>query len=174
MIQVGREEIIGMAQQIWHSMLHLPLRPVEHMPARNGNTAVPSERQSLSACVQITGAWTGAVRLDCSRRFASRTAAAFLGLSELEVPREQMLDALGEVTNMVAGSVKPLLPGPCQISLPSVVDGTHYELNIRKGRVISSAGLENEGEKLTVTLLEATSTLPITARRDEHPRSSML
>jgi chemotaxis protein CheX len=153
MTQVGQEEIVGLTQQIWHSMLQLPLQPVENASAPKDTAAL--KEQCLSACVQITGAWRGAVRLDCSCRFARRTAAAFLGLSELEVLREQMLDALGEVTNMVAGSIKPLLPGPCQIALPSVVDGTDYELNIRKGQLVLTSDLDSEGDRLTVSLFEA-------------------
>jgi chemotaxis protein CheX len=155
MIQVGYEDIACLTQQIWHSMLQLPLQSAECASTSNAGTAGSNKGQCLSACVQITGAWTGAVRLDCSRRFARRTAAAFLGLSEVNVLREQMLDALGEVTNMVAGGVKPLLPRPCQISLPSVVDGNHYELNIRKGQMLLTSDFDSEGEKLTVTLFEA-------------------
>jgi chemotaxis protein CheX len=155
MIQVGHEDIVCLTQQIWHSMLQLPLQPAECALAPNAETDGLNKGQCLSACVQMTGAWTGAVRLDCSRRFARRTAAAFLGLGEMDVLREQMLDALGEVTNMVAGGVKPLLPRPCQISLPSVVDGNHYELNIRKGQMLLTSDFDSEGEKLTVTLFEA-------------------
>jgi chemotaxis protein CheX len=158
MIEFGEEEIIAVTQQIWHSMLQLPLQPVECASRAEDEMLVASEQQSLSACVQITGAWRGAVRLDCSHRLASRTAAAFFELSEVQVLREQMLDALGEVTNMVAGSIKPLLPGPCHISLPSVVDGTQYELNIRKGRLLLTTDFDSEGERLTVKLFEAIAT----------------
>ena len=34
---------------------------------------------------------------------------------------EEVQDALGEISNMIAGNIKPLLPGASRISLPSVV-----------------------------------------------------
>ncbi len=160
MIQIRREELVVLTEQIWDSMLQIPLQPIDELAALDAGTADSKTQENLSACVQIMGAWRGAVRLDCSCRFAGRTAAAFLGLSEQEVLREQMLDALGEVTNMVAGSIKPLLPGPCHISLPSVVDGFDYELNIRRGQLLLSSDFESEGEKLTVKLFEAIAPMP--------------
>jgi len=157
MIEFGQHEMIRLVQQIWDSMLKLPLQPLGE-PVVDSCAARP-RTGVLAACVQITGAWTGAVRIDCSDRLARRTAAAFLGMPAENVPRGDMLDALGEVTNMVAGSVKPLLPRPCQISLPVVVDGAAYELNIRKGQLLLTSKFDNDGDQLAVSLTEATARL---------------
>ena len=160
MIQFGKSEVVGIVEEIWTLMLGLPIQ--------SSNTAICTgdcgcakkiSAGSLSACIQITGAWTGAVRIDCTESLARRAAAAFLGTRSDEVAHEQVLDALGVVTNMVAGGIKPMLPKPCQISLPSVVKGTDYELNIRKGVVILTSEFECEDDTLKISVLEA-SVLP--------------
>ena len=43
---------------------------------------------------------------------------------------DEVSDALGELTNMVAGNVKALLPESCAISLPTVALGTNYKINV--------------------------------------------
>lgn len=146
MTRVGDDEIVQLAQGIWHSMLKLPLMPIER----------PDISECLSACVQISGEWTGAVRIDCSEGAARRIAAAFFGLSADEVAREQMVDALGEVANMIAGSLKPLLPNPCHISLPSVVNGPNDELNIREWQLMHACKFDLNGGSVKISVLEAT------------------
>jgi chemotaxis protein CheX len=155
MIRFGQDEVVQLAQGIWQAMLSLPLRPVGQDQSGLSVVGTAASKCDLAACVQITGAWKGAVRIDCSELLAKRTAAVFLGLPAGEVSREEMLDALGEVTNMMAGSIKPLLPRPCQISLPSVVDGADYELNIRKGQLLLASEFESDGDKLKISLVEA-------------------
>jgi chemotaxis protein CheX len=55
----------------------------------------------IMASVEITGAWNGTACLGCSQ------TAAFH-------------DAIGELINVVGGNIKSLLPGPTELSLPTV------------------------------------------------------
>ena len=71
-----------------------------------------------------------------------------------EVHIDQIRDAMGELANMSAGSVKPLLPRPCQLSLPSVADGSDYTLTVPQGEVILETEFEFQGEGLCVALLQ--------------------
>jgi chemotaxis protein CheX len=73
-----------------------------------------------------------------------------LGQGEIE-------DAWGELANMVAGNVKALLPRPCQLSLPAVVQGLDYHLVVPGTRVFAQSFLECQGEPVLVTLLEGGS-----------------
>jgi chemotaxis protein CheX len=152
MIRFDDDEVFRIVQNIWEVMLEVPLRPQSEF----GKTRVPETRANMfSACVQITGAWTGAVRIDCADRLARRTAGALFQLPPEEVAREEILDALCEVTNMTAGSIKPLLPRLCHISLPFVVDGADYELSVRKGQVLLSSHFDSDSGGLEITLIEA-------------------
>ena len=58
----------------------------------------------------ITGAWD-----DCDQRLAELATARFLGVNHDEVAIEQIRDAIGDLANMSAGAVKPLLPPPYQL-----------------------------------------------------------
>jgi hypothetical protein len=67
---------------------------------------------------------------------------------------DQVRDAIGELANMSAGSVKPLLPPPCQLSLPTVADGTDYNFTVPHGEVVLKSTFECEGELMTITILQ--------------------
>jgi chemotaxis protein CheX len=110
--------------------------------------------RTLTACVQLAGAWEGSVLLYCTQELARRAAAVMFGTTVEAVSGEEVEDALGELANMTAGNIKTLLPRPCELSLPAVVDGIDYRLAIPGSRVSSKVLLECEEEPLLVTLLE--------------------
>ena len=105
-------------------------------------------------CVQIVGAWEGAIRLDLSPALATKAAAAFTGVQPAEVTADEIKDAAGELANITAGSVKILLPAPSHLSLPVTADGTDYKVRIKGGRRLLQAAFDHSGEGLLVTILE--------------------
>jgi chemotaxis protein CheX len=78
---------------------------------------------ALHGTVSITGAWQGHVIVAASAGTAREIAAEFLAMDAAEVDEADVTDALGELANMVGGSVKSLAPGPSALSLPLVVRG---------------------------------------------------
>src|SRR5712691_9554787 len=114
-MQVVDSDICQVVEGIWSSVLGLEVRRGDEPAKRNGKHGF------LTACVQITGLWEGAVTLDCSAALARRTAAIMFGVSPEDASLDEIHDALGELTNMTGGNIKTLLPGPCQLSLPAVV-----------------------------------------------------
>jgi len=89
----------------------------------------------LGASVQFTGDWEGAIAVGCALAFGQEIAAAMFAMEPDEVGDEEISDALGELANMIAGNVKPLLPGAASLSLPTVVRGTAIRLGIPGARV---------------------------------------
>ena len=145
---IRQEDLIAMNEQMWAAMLGLPLSATEYVnPVNQG-------QGSIGACVQLVGEWEGAVRLDCSSGLAELAARRFLGKARSELTVDDLRDTVGELTNMVAGSVKALLPQPTHVSLPSVADGTDYDLTVRGGRVLLQCPFECEGNPMLVSLLE--------------------
>ncbi len=145
MCLIHQSDIKQMTDEIWSGMLQIEVKP---------QSATGKTRRGIGACVQITGAWEGAVRVDCSLELARLATARFLAVTPSEVKIDQIRDAMGELANMSAGSVKPLLPRPCQLSLPSVADGSDYTLSVPQGEVILESEFEFQGEGLCVTLLQ--------------------
>jgi chemotaxis protein CheX len=84
--------------------------------------------ESVTASVQIHGDFDGAVHLTCPRVLATEVAGRMFRLPASKLSDDEVRDALGELTNMVAGNLKSRLPGSSNLSLPTVVEGAGYEI----------------------------------------------
>jgi chemotaxis protein CheX len=111
----------------------------------------PGER-AMVGCVQITGTWSGAVLISCEPDFAVFIAKRLFGTTG-EPSLEEERDALGEVSNMIAGNLKALLPAPSFLALPTVTDGTDSAMEILGSRPIDKYEVLAGGHPLTVVVL---------------------
>ncbi len=68
---------------------------------------------------EISGAWTGAIEVRLTTDFGRLAAAAMLMQPADAVSDDDMLDAVREIANMIAGTIKSTLPRPCRLSVPS-------------------------------------------------------
>jgi chemotaxis protein CheX len=142
-IRAGITEIV---QSIWTTILALPLEEAEP-----GDS--PSE-PTVTCFVQIEGDWEGAVVLRCSETLARRVAAAMIGTADAPDPAE-VTDAVGEVTNIIAGHVTALLPAPCHITLPVVALGRDYQLQMLGTHPVAEATFACHRETFVVTVLRS-------------------
>ncbi|HEX8324411.1 MAG TPA: chemotaxis protein CheX [Tepidisphaeraceae bacterium] len=143
---VQEQEMQQLTAMVWESILSLPVEPRAGEP-----NSGPS---MMSACVHITGAWQGAVSISCDADLAARAAGIMFALDAASTGKSDVQDALGELANMIGGNVKALLPEPCQLSLPSVVDGAEYSVRIPRSRVVTRVAMSCEGSPLDVVLIE--------------------
>lgn len=98
--------------------------------------AVPAVR-ALTGSIHISGTWNGLVSLTCSTAAATLAAASMLGVEVEGVGASDVLDAIGELVNIVGGNVKGLLPPPTDLSLPSVTDGSlHVDTRAGAERIV--------------------------------------
>jgi chemotaxis protein CheX len=142
-IHAGITEIV---QSIWTTILALPLEEA-------GPGDSPSE-PTVTCFVHLEGAWEGAVVLRCSETLAGRIAAAMIGSTDEPDPAE-VSDAIGEITNIIAGHVKALLPHPCHITLPVVALGRDYQLQMLGTQPVAEAAFACEREPFVVTVLRS-------------------
>jgi chemotaxis protein CheX len=113
------EDITEIAEEIWASYLDPDgLHPL--MSAEPGVVPVGE----VSASVSISGSWHGHVVLKCSAPTARHAAGALLAMEVAEVASADIVDAMGELANIVGGNLKSTLPAQCSISLPHVVFGS--------------------------------------------------
>ncbi|HEX2892591.1 MAG TPA: chemotaxis protein CheX [Marmoricola sp.] len=108
----------------------------------------------VTAFVQITGAWTGTVLVSCSTELAATVTGAMLALPPEEVAQEDVSDAVGEVANMVGGSVKSLIAEPAELSLPTVIFGAQGT-SVPGTELLQQVERSCAGEPLRVTVLAA-------------------
>jgi chemotaxis protein CheX len=71
------------------------------------------------ASVGISGTWNGRIEVRLDKNLAYSAAAAMLMQPVQEISEADMLDAIGEIANMVAGVIKPSLPRPTNMTTPT-------------------------------------------------------
>jgi chemotaxis protein CheX len=149
-VALSPEDVEQVTKTVWMALVEEELVPA-------------SEEQStlsgrfLTGCVQITGEWEGAIVVSCSYNLAMSTTAFMFDMGVDEVTREELQDAVGELANMVGGSLKGLVPGPSRLSLPTVVDGSDYSTKIPGAKQEVQAALVSSGEPLIVTVMRRVS-----------------
>jgi chemotaxis protein CheX len=142
-------ELTEITERVWASLVDVPL-----LPRQPGQPALAPGARTFTGCVQITGAWEGAVTVHCSEGLAKLLTAAMFMVDPEDTSAEEVADALGELANMVGGNVKALLPEPCRISLPAVADGMDYRLSVPGARPLTAVTWTCQSEPLMVRLLE--------------------
>jgi chemotaxis protein CheX len=118
---VTAEALQGIVWQVWTAYLG-GTAPGE-LPA--AEYVAPFD---VTGAVAIAGAWHGHVILRCRVDGMAAIAATMLELPANvvrsdDVRLDDVVDAAGELLNIVAGNVKSLLPQPAVVALPQVVIG---------------------------------------------------
>ncbi len=114
-VELQAHDLVAITSDVWSCFLDEEVYP---MPEDTADL----NAESVLASVGIVGAWGGHVLLELPMAGAETAAKRMLGLEE--VTALEIVDALGELTNMVGGNVKSLLPPTCHLGLPMVVKGT--------------------------------------------------
>jgi len=147
-MEIDSGTLSALAADIWSSMLSIDLQPGD------GEVVELSGTRTLTGCVQITGGWAGAVTIRCATATAQRFAAVMFGCEPDGLSDEEVRDALGELTNMLAGSVKGMVPEECQLGIPAVADGLDYMLFVPKGKVLTKSDLNYGSDAVEVLVYE--------------------
>jgi chemotaxis protein CheX len=106
--------------------------------------------------VGFVGQINGLVYLCMSHEFAVYAVGEILGMEAAEVEREgaeTIRDAIGEVTNMVAGGFKNSfcdLGHPCKLTLPTIVCGKELRVSCLKSSVRRVYDFDVKGHRLLV------------------------
>jgi len=82
-------------------------------------------RTDVIGMVSFTGKYHGVIALFCSKQFALKVASNML-MTEMTGFTSEVKDAIGEVSNMIAGNVKTKLTaqyGDMHLSIPIVIAG---------------------------------------------------
>lgn len=146
-MEVGQKEIQEVVRSIWESVLGWDAEPAPtpEIPRVSGGY--------LTAFIQIAGTWEGAVVCISSTDLVRRAAGAMFGMQTDELTTELLFDALGELTNMVGGNLKALMPGPSYLCLPAVIEGSDYSVRVPSAMPMADASFVCQGELFTVKIL---------------------
>jgi len=144
-----REVIAQVTTSVYDTMLNLAVTEVPSCPLLEG---------CFTATVYLSGEWQGALLLECAREQAIDWAARYLQLVG-EVELDDARDCLGEIANVLAGNLKPLLPPGVALSLPSVVQGTDYSLRLCGGNLSETLSFDDGHGRFQITLVEVITPL---------------
>lgn len=142
----AHDEINTLVGDIWSSVLGLSAEPAP--------SSIRVEEPRLTGFVHIQGDWQGTVTVDCPVGLAATAAAAMFGMALQELTQAEIDDALGEITNMTGGGIKSMLPGSCSLSLPTVIEGVGFKVNVPGTVIVDEATYAAGGSWMTVRVLE--------------------
>jgi chemotaxis protein CheX len=88
----------------------------------------PGPNAGVVALIGLAGSWAGSGTFSCSAEMAQKISGQLL-MMEFTAVDADVLDAIGEITNMVLGNVKTSLEeilGPMGLSIPTVIYGRNF------------------------------------------------
>jgi len=145
-----RENVVPVVDMVFTTMLGLK---VELYP-------MPWVRppDMVTSTVYFAGAWQGAVLLECTRAQARTFAQLLMSIGPPATIDEDVRDTLGELANMLAGNLKSVLPSGVVLSMPSVIEGSDYSLQICGKRSIERVLFWSIEDIFGVTLVDMSDT----------------
>jgi chemotaxis protein CheX len=121
-----------------------------------GEDQVTARDQQMVASVSISGDWTGHLMIVTGRDTAHLVAGDMFQMEPDEIATAEVADALGELANMVGGSVKGMLGVPAALSLPQVVLDASALVNPDAGKLVCVLAHWN-GRPVEISLWERTA-----------------
>jgi CheY-specific phosphatase CheX len=110
--EIDEQHVIEATSRFWEQMLQMKLEPE---PIKQ---QICVGHQHVLSRIDLNGAWQGRVEIRMAEDLA-RTATAAMLMQPIEtVSAADMMDAISEVANMIAGVIKSSLPQPCRMCLP--------------------------------------------------------
>ena len=124
------EALLEGAKEVFETMIFMPLEKADDQSQQ-------IEGNCLLGTITFKGELEGCLAICCSTPSAKAIALNMLAMDpEDDISEEDINDAIGEVANMVMGSIKARIQesiGTLEVSIPSVISGQHLENNLGEG-----------------------------------------
>jgi len=113
-----------------------------------GLSAVPaSDRGSVTGMIGVHGEASGFITVNLAEKAAFSLVGGLLQ-ERFDSLTDQVIDGVGEITNIIAGGIKKGLGGTAwsysHVTVPSVIVGQHYQIAYSKGLEYVSVTFEQE------------------------------
>jgi chemotaxis protein CheX len=136
-------EIEQIVQMIFETMLSMTVQRTE---------SGLGEPHRLLGTIQVTGTTAVSLVLSVSDGVGRTGSANMLAMSPDEVTEEDQRDVVAELTNMIGGNLKSMIPGANFLSLPTVVEGRDLDLQVPGANLIDDVVLASDSGTLRVRL----------------------
>ena len=139
------EDVLSITENVFGAMLGRDVKFTQPCELRE-------EDGLITGSIQICGAWTGTVMLQTNEVFADLAARTMLAIEEQQVAPVDRQDTIAELTNMIGGNIKSLVPGPSILSLPSVTSGKEFDIRVFGTTIEDSIAFCCDGQHLRVVI----------------------
>jgi CheY-specific phosphatase CheX len=140
-------EINETVRDLFETMLATKAEPTTH-PAPKGT-------DTITAIMAFAGSWKGDLLLECGRAQALAFAQRFLQTDDLDSHSEDVTSTVAEMSNIIAGNLKVVLPPGVSMGTPSVVEGANYDVRVCGGKVINETFFVTDAGPFAIRLVEA-------------------
>jgi chemotaxis protein CheX len=114
----------------------------------------------VAGLVGLAGLWQGTGCISCSAELACKLASHMM-MTDYETVGDDVLDAMGEIANMVVGNIKTSLEeslGPMGLSVPTVVYGRNFTTRTVGKHEWTVVRFDCEGSHFVVQMMLTKST----------------
>ena len=143
---IHKQATSDVVREIFSTMLHIDARLLED------ETPGPGDHPVVG-CIHFAGPWKGALLLGCGPSEAAAFAAGLVGINPPDEVNDDVRDAIGEITNMIAGNLKSLFPKGTQLSAHSVVEGKRFTLKVCGGNETLRLRFDSDRGPFLITLV---------------------
>lgn len=144
---IETDDIVAITQNVFSTMIQMDTYPISR------SSCIEPETEMVG-CIQIVGEWCGTVLLKTSVALASTAGARMFALDENEVADADRQDSLAELTNMIGGNIKSIVPSPSSLSLPTVTNGKDFQVRNFGTIPISDTAFQCDEHVFRVVILE--------------------
>lgn len=113
-----------------------------------------ARRYPVVGAIHFAGPWKGAVLAEFDHPLAYAVTARLMGVPTPAEVDADVRDAVGELTNMIAGNLKAILPPDTGMSMPTVVEGRDFTLSVIGANETSRLAFGAPDGSLCVTLVQ--------------------
>ena len=145
--QCYAEEINETVSELFNTMLNTEALPTTETVVR--------DHEFITAIMAFAGPWTGDLLVECGRAQALIFAQRFLQADDLDEHGEEVVSTIGELSNIIAGNLKVVLPPGVSMSTPSIIEGTRYDVRIQGGKIVNDTIFKTDAGLFAIRLIEA-------------------
>lgn len=141
-------ELVESVQEVFKTMMNMD---VQFLPFVH---AIPwATENQYTSMVGLAGQESGLIYIHCKEDFALKSTATMLGI-DVGDDKASVIDALGEIANMVGGNFKNKVKEykDYKLSLPSVVVGTDFTTHAPGGDEGKILGFKHENYMFVVQI----------------------
>lgn len=140
-------ELGEIVEQVWSSFLD------GEIIAMPGDVDAAEQSGHMVASVSISGDWSGHLMIAAGRDCAQAIACSMFQMEPDELSTAEVADAMGEIANMVGGSVKGMVGVAATLSLPQVILDAAALVNPDAHKLVSVSAQWN-GRPVEISLWE--------------------